>query len=95
MQNLLERRSELAKYLSKGISLSDAASALAEKYKTSSRSLYRDWQSHTKWMPILLGLQDKETFLLEIFSNHKEIYRLAAREYLSADNSSSKIGALP
>lgn len=91
---LVERRQNLLNLRSRGISLSQAVKELAERYGVSPRQLYYDWKSRGQWMEEMLDVKDKDTFLLDLVSNHKEIYRLASLEYLKAENENARIGAL-
>ncbi|MDQ1279117.1 MAG: hypothetical protein QG670_377 [Thermoproteota archaeon] len=91
---LVERMLDLPKERSYGFSLSQVVQSLAEKYQVSEKLIYYDWRTREKWMEGVLGIPDSKAFLRDLLANHKEIYRLASREYLSADNSAPKIGAL-
>jgi len=91
---LLERRTDLLKNRSLGLSLSETVQHLAEKYDVSEKLIYYDWRVREKWMEGVLGIADNKAFLCDLLANHKELYRLTLKEYLGADNSAAKIGAL-
>jgi hypothetical protein len=93
-EKLLERRRELLKTRNYGVSLVDAVKNLSGKYHVSTRTIYYDWQHRKQWIEAVLDIQDPQAFFLELVANHKEIYRLAALEFLQADNSNARIGAL-
>ena len=92
--NLLARRQEMLKLASTGFSLSHIVKELAPRYQVSERTIYRDWQIRDAWAEDLLEIADPKKFLVDIISTHKEIKRLAFLKFLTADNSSSAIGAL-
>ena len=45
-------------------------------------------------MKTIMGLRDPETFFLDVTSSHMEIYKMTVVEYLRADNSNARVGAL-
>jgi hypothetical protein len=92
--NLLERRQKLLKMRSMGVSLAEAVKDLAERFDVSTRAVYYDWRDRKKWIEVVLGIEDPETFFLDLVANHGELYRLASLEYLKGDNSAARIGAL-
>ena len=92
--NIVERRRELLKLRSLGVSLPDAVKELASKFDVSARTIYSDWEKRKDWIGLFLDIGDPEAFSLDILSNHRQIYSFAVKEYLSADNSSARIGAL-
>lgn len=46
------------------------------------------------WIGEVLDIVDGGPFFLELVASHREIYRLASMEFLQADNSNARIGAL-
>ena len=91
---LRERRLEMMKLLSFGSSLTVVVKDLAKVYQVTERAIYRDYSNRKAWMAGFLGIKDPQVFLMDLLSTHREIKRLATREYLVADNSSARIGAL-
>ena len=77
-----------------GNSLTDTVKTLAKKYNLTTRALYRDYEVRKQWIPYLLGMQDNETFLQQYFFNHQRFMEMAVKEYLQADNSNARVGAL-
>ena len=92
--NLIERRQKMVKLRASGLSLTKVIKDLAAECEVTTRALYYDWKHRKTWLKTILELKDPETFFLDLLSKHKEISRLAMLEYLQADNSNAKIGAL-
>lgn len=90
----LERRSEMVKLTSLGLSLSETVNQLKQKYGVSKQAIYVDWTRRGKWLSAIMSMDNPEHFTLELMSKRREIYRLAAKEYLSGDSSASRVGAL-
>jgi hypothetical protein len=90
----IERRRELIKQRNLGVSLTDAVTILAQKYSVSTRCVYRDWQNRKAWLPALLGIRDPQAFFYDIVSQHQELKRFAALEYLKCKSENARIGAL-
>ena len=84
----------MLKLKSMGFPLGEVVKELAEKYQISTRSLYYDFKNRKTWMEALLGIDDPKAFFVDLLSNHQEIYRLTSLEFLKADNSNARIGAL-
>jgi hypothetical protein len=93
-ENLLKRRTEMLMLSGKGVILGEVVKDLATKYDVSRTALYIDWAKRNKWIPTILELNDPEKVFYDIMVAHKEIYRMGVREYLTADNSNARIGAL-
>jgi len=74
--------------------LPDAVNMLKQKYGVSKQAIYQDWVRRGKWLSTIMSLDNPEHFTLELMSTRREIYRLAAKEYLSGDYSASRVGAL-
>jgi hypothetical protein len=91
---LLERRRELIKNKNLGFSLSDVVTALASKYDVTEQAIYNDYRRRKTWLPFLLEIDDPQGFFYDLLAQHREIYRLCSLEFLKADNSNAKIGAL-
>jgi len=78
----------------KGLALNEVVRDLAAEYGVTRTALYIDWAKRDKWIPIIMDLDDPEKVFYDIAVAHKEIYRMAVKEYLTGDNSSARIGAL-
>jgi len=94
LENLLTRRQEMLKLKSTGMSLVTIINDLSVKYDITRRGLYLDWGNRKRWIKGILSLEDPETFFLDVLTTQKEIYKHTFLEYLKADNSNAKIGAL-
>lgn len=94
METLLERRQEMLRLKATGLSLAKIINDLSQKYEITVRGLYLDWGNRKRWIKAILSLEDPETFFLDVLATQKQIYKHAFLEYLKADNSSAKIGAL-
>lgn len=92
--SLFERRKEMLSKHSSGLSLSENVKELSLKYNITRRALYYDWKIRKHWLPVILGLEDSETVFYELLDQHRELKRLALKEYLQADNSNARVGAL-
>ena len=92
--SLLERRAYLAKARSQGVSLPAAVTAVAKKFNTSPRNIYRDWETRSAWLESVLGIEDRQAVFLDMLSTHREVLELASLEFHRADNSSARLGAL-
>ena len=90
----LTRRKELLKNRNLGMNLADNVNLLAAKYDVTKRAVYKDFKNRKAWIPVILQIEDTDTVFLDLLSQHKELYRLCSLEYLKADNSNAKIGAL-
>jgi hypothetical protein len=77
-----------------GISLQHTVEQLSHEYHVTKSALYKDWKQRSHWQEVILGIQDKYQFFLDLLSTHKEIYQFAVKEYLTGDNSNARIGAL-
>jgi len=93
-EKLLERRREMLRMRSKGLSLNVVVNDLSQKYDRTREALYKDWRRRKAWIKALLDLGDPEAVFLDILARHEDIYRMTVMECLQADNSSAKIGAL-
>ena len=93
-QKILERRRYLIKNLSTGLPLADVVKETAVLFKVSTRAIYYDYRRHKNWLPYVLEIQDPERFLMDLLATHREIMDKAKLEYLKADNSAARIGAL-
>jgi transcriptional antiterminator len=91
---LLERRRELVKELSLGAPLVAVVKVLAQKFGVTTRTIRYDYAKRKHWLPILLEISDPHTFFMDLLADHKELKRLSTLEFLQADNSNAKIGAL-
>ena len=92
--SLLERRQEIRRLRGKGLPLNVIVNDLAPKYEVTPRAIYKDWKNRKHRIKALLSLGDPDAVFLDIVSRHNEIFRIAMVEYLSADNSSAKVGAI-
>ena len=94
LENLLIRRQEMLKLKSTGMSLATIINDVSRKYEITRRGLYKDWAGRARWIKAILSMEDPEVFFLDVLATQKEIYKRAYLEYLKADNSNAKIGAL-
>lgn len=94
LETLLERRQEMLRLKATGLSLAKIINDISVKYEITTRGLYADWSNRKRWIKAILSLEDPETFFLDVLATHKQIYNRASIEYLKADNSNAKIGAL-
>jgi hypothetical protein len=88
------RRRELVKQRNLGMSLTDSVTILARKHHVTERCIYRDWQTRAKWLPALLEIGDPQAFFYDVVSQHRELQRFAALEYLKCEGENARIGAL-
>jgi hypothetical protein len=77
-----------------GDRLVDVVNDLSKEYQVGIRALYLDWQNRQKWLPVLLAIDNRQAFFLDLFNTHKELKRLARLQFLQADSSSAAVGAL-
>lgn len=94
LEKLLERRQEMLRMKSTGLSLAKIIEDLSVKYEISVRGLYKDWAGRARWIKAILSMEDPEVFFLDVLATQKQIYNRAYMEYLKADNSNARIGAL-
>ena len=92
--DLVERRRNLLKLRSLGLSLPEVVKELSTQYHVSARIIYYDWARRKDWIEGVLGTKDPAAFFLEILSNHRELYRLTSLEYLKTEQDTARIGAL-
>jgi hypothetical protein len=92
--DLIERRSRFAQRMASGDCLADVVNDLSNQFCVGKRALYLDWQNRKKWMPILLAVNEREAFFLDLLSTHKDLMRLTRLQYFQADSSSAAVGAL-
>ena len=92
--NLLERRLKMLKLNSMALPLVDVVKTLSDEYDVTKQALYHDWKKRGEWQTEIFDLDDLKQLCLDIYANHREIYRMASREYLTGDNSSARVGAL-
>jgi hypothetical protein len=92
--NLLERRTKMLKLRAQAFPLSQVVKLLSGEYEVTTTAIYKDWRNRKTWQKQLLELGDLEQLCVDLYATHKEIYRMAVREYLSGDNSNARVGAL-
>ena len=90
---LLERRTKTLNYLSKGIESSVIVRDFAREFKVSEHAIRKDIQRLPNWAPQVLQLED-DSLAYELANNIKQVIPNAWAEYLKADNSNARIGAL-
>jgi hypothetical protein len=67
---------------------------LSDEYEVSKQAVYKDWRNRASWQTQLLELGDLSQLCRDLYATHKEIYRMAALEFLRGDNSNARVGAL-
>jgi hypothetical protein len=72
----------------------DVVKTLSDEYGVTKQAFYHDWKKRGEWQTEIFDLDDLKQLCLDIYANHREIYRMASREYLTGDNSSARVGAL-
>jgi hypothetical protein len=89
--NTVERRTELLKMEGLGFSESEIVTELSQKYHVDPRSIYRDFESRTRWQLS----PDAHAHYLKAFNRLEQIFRKAAAIYLTNNNNANaQIGAI-
>ena len=67
-----------------------------EGFQVSESTIWNDWRDREEWMPFFakIGDADIDQHTTDTILQLDEVIRLAFNTYLSADNSSAKVGAL-
>lgn len=93
-KNVFDRRKHLVKLMTRGIALKDAVPKVMEKFGCSEKVVRNDWDRRSKWLPLIIQLEDK-TLLHEVVAGLKEIIPMAWLIYSQAKgNPNARIGAL-
>jgi len=90
---LLERRTKMLNYTSKGVPLQTIVNDLSRDYNRKPATIYKDYENMALWAPQILTLKD-DRLAYSLVNNIKQVIPNAWHEYLTADNSNAKIGAL-
>ena len=93
MVNILERRLELLKLESLGLTKAEVVTTLSQKFQCSARNIYRDYSCRRNWQPLINEIQPDE-ILLKTVNRTEEIYRKASLRYLQATSDLAAIAAL-
>jgi len=80
-------------YLSKGVPIGNMVAEFASEYEVSKEAIYVDYHRLSQWAPQILQVRD-DSLAYELVNNIKQVIPNAWHEYVTADNSNAKIGAL-
>jgi len=80
-------------YTSKGVPLQTIVTDLSREYNRKPATIYKDFEKMGVWAPQILTLKD-DRLAYSLVNNIKQVIPNAWHEYLTADNSSAKVGAL-
>ena len=98
----LEIRRELFSNVVKGTSITDACENIIKDYKkrgihVTFNSLYRDWNRRTKWLPLLVKLEDEQELvtglMLELRESRIEAWTLY-NQTMKNNNENAAVGIL-
>ncbi len=88
------RRLELLKLEGLGFSQSKIVKELNVKFACSCRTVYNDFETRSRWQPVLQGVLDHESVLLKVVNRYQQIYRQASVRLLTLENEACQLGAL-
>jgi len=91
---VLDRRREMLELRGKGMNPGEVATTISDKYGIERRSVLQDWSRRGTWLDEVAGLDDLSIVLMESLYNMRRRARDAYYLYMTADNSSAKVGAL-
>jgi hypothetical protein len=87
----IERRLEILKLEGNGLEPSEIVKELSVKYGVTERAVYKDFETRSKWQPIL---QETKKALLKIHNRHEQLYRKAVVTYMQAKSDKDRLIAL-
>jgi hypothetical protein len=93
-RQLLERRSKFLRQIGQGVPLNETVNSLSVEYEVSQRALYQDWQHRSKWANQIVGLDDPDSFVMELIDFLKWLRQRSVLEVLQGDSSANRIGAI-
>ena len=93
-RQLLERRGKMLRQVGQGVSLNETVDVLSREYEISENALYKDWQNRNKWASDIVGLDDPDSFVMEIVDFLKWLRQRSTLEVLQGDSTANRIGAI-
>lgn len=91
---IVERRTKLLKMEGTGFDRIDIVKTLSQDFQCTERTVYRDFQTRSKWQPQLTGHSDRQQAYQSILNRFEQIYKKASFTYINSKNESVIIAAL-